>query len=138
MNYNHKETNYILNKLSLEINKSKIEILNRIPDDIIENETILLHKIKYHLINLDFSKAQQLLDDYKLRNNQNSGYCSILQVNITKTKNFYDAYKIHHTNNNMYLINKLKNNYWEYFINTTPCIHDKSGKTMVRSCYKCQ
>lgn len=127
----NRETEFVLEHLKLLPYKYRVENTVRIPQSIINNETIPYHKVNYYLQNLEFDNAENYLTNIP------NEISNITTNNINQSRIFYNTYGICFTINNETLVNELKSKYFKNMLKTTHCRHDKTGNTMMIDCWKC-
>ena len=126
----NKQLQYIKNYLNTH--KSQINIPLVISEKEIKKESSIFHKINLHIQNCDFNVAKNEL--YKL---SPPALQSQMNMKIERYEDFYNKYQIHYNTINHMLVESLESKYMDNMLKTTPCKHDKTGKTMRINCWKC-
>jgi hypothetical protein len=97
----------------------------------IRNEINAYHKINYHISNNNFKAAKELLPQLPKYLHLN------IQGKLNEAEAFYTKLGISYNDTNKNIVNNLQSQYENNMLKTTPCRHDKTGKTMRIECWKC-
>ena len=110
----------------LSTHKSDITPNAVVPENIIESESVIFHKINHRITNLEFDKALHLVPSL-------SSELQHLKYKIKTASKFYTDYNIAYNTSNLQLVQKLQAEHYSHYIQTTQCNHG----ILMAHCYKC-
>lgn len=116
-NLSSKQVDYIKSKL----HDHPIKHNPFVSASIIRNELNAYHKINYHISNNNFKAARELLPQLPEYLHLN------IQGKINEAETFYTKLGISYNDVNKNIVDKLRSQYENNMLKTTPCSHDKTG-----------